>query len=73
MRWGYGLIGTALSLGSVLGSTTRLDLACTPEPVRGLQGRLLFQGEPARGGLDKSWTKSLASPQNHCNNYVVID
>jgi len=23
--------------------------------------------------LDKSWTNSLASPQNHCNNYVVID
>ena len=51
MRWGCGLIGIALSLGSALGSTRRLDPACTPAPVRGLQGRLLFQGEPARGGL----------------------
>ena len=51
MRWGCGLIGIALSLGSALGSTKRLDPACRPAPVRGLQGRLLFQGEPARGGL----------------------
>ena len=51
LRGVCALTGIALCLESALGSTRRLDLACTPVPVHALQGRLLFGGEQARGGL----------------------